>query len=246
MNPRAHSQEKELLLLVSLFIFELSLAVMTAAIYLKGERPFSVFLSSTAGIGFGLAIPAFVISGAVIVHQYLVYKRSSPSHFRLLVLTNLVSVLLIGITCELVVRVGSHREGDREVVGNIALKPRNWEWAQSYYMRLYEKSVAGQTLLVYDEQLGWTVGSNKYTPSNPLKAEGPYWSSAEGLRAPYEGFFYSDAAKKTDIAIVGDSFTFGDEVLHEETWGYELDRLLGEEFRVLNFGGSWIWPIPNV
>lgn len=237
MNPHTYFHKKnESLLLVSLYIVELSVAVMTAAIYLKGERPFSAFLSSTAGVGFSLAIPAFVIGGAVIVHQYLAYKRSSPSHFRLLVQMNLITVLLIGITCELVVRIGVHREGDREVVGNIALKPRIWEWAQPYYMRLHERSEAEQTLLAYDEQLGWTVGSNRYTPYDPHKDEGPYWSSAEGLRAPHEGVVYSHVTKKTDIAIVGDSFTFGDEVLHEETWGYELDRLLGEEFRVLNFG----------
>lgn len=230
-------QENEVLLLVPLFICELSLALMAAALYLQGERPFVEFLfSSKTGIMFGLAILAFAVSGRVIVCQYLSHKRSPSPHFRLVVLMNLITVLLIGIMCELVVRAGSHREGDREMFANVILKPRIWQWAQPYYRELAEKSVAGQALLVYDEDLGWTVGSNRHFPYSTHKKEGPYWSSEEGLRAPKEKFLYGYDADKTDIAIVGDSFTFGDEVEYEEVWGFMLDQLLGEKFRVLNFG----------
>jgi hypothetical protein len=35
---------------------------------------------------------------------------------------------------------------------------------------------------------------------------------------------------------VGDSFTFGLEVRYEDTWPRQLERLLGPEFQVLNFG----------
>jgi len=35
---------------------------------------------------------------------------------------------------------------------------------------------------------------------------------------------------------VGDSFTFGQEVTYEESWGYLLEKALGSEFQVLNFG----------
>ena len=40
ISPRAHSQTKEMRLLASLFILELSLAVMAIAMYMKGARPF--------------------------------------------------------------------------------------------------------------------------------------------------------------------------------------------------------------
>jgi len=35
---------------------------------------------------------------------------------------------------------------------------------------------------------------------------------------------------------VGDSFTFGQEVAYQDTWGYLLEKALGSEFQVLNFG----------
>ncbi len=88
-------------------------------------------------------------------------------------------------------------------------------------------------MLVYDDRLGWAVGQNRY---GAPKGEGPYWSSSEGLRAPHEGVAFPKVEGKTEIALVGDSFTFGEEVRYEETWGYKLEQLLGEEFQVLNFG----------
>jgi hypothetical protein len=35
---------------------------------------------------------------------------------------------------------------------------------------------------------------------------------------------------------VGDSFVFADEVTYEDTWGDRLEKALGSEFQVLNFG----------
>ena len=38
------------------------------------------------------------------------------------------------------------------------------------------------------------------------------------------------------IALVGDSFTFGEEVRYEETWAYFLSQYLEGEHQVLNYG----------
>jgi hypothetical protein len=46
----------------------------------------------------------------------------------------------------------------------------------------------------------------------------------------------SNSNVRTTIALVGNSFTFGDEVSWEETWGYRIDQWLGPEVQVLNFG----------
>lgn len=78
--------------------------------------------------------------------------------------------------------------------------------------------------------MGWTVAPNRCSPN------GLYCSSSEGLRAPQEGVAFPKTERKIEIALVGDSFTFGNEVSYEETWGHQLDEMLGDEFRILNFG----------
>ena len=47
---------------------------------------------------------------------------------------------------------------------------------------------------------------------------------------------FASPTGKTRIALVGDSFTFGEDVTYEETWGYFLEKELGSQFQVLNFG----------
>ena len=233
MVPATSLSKRDLFLFAALFLLESSIAAMAILMHRKGERPFAVFLSSRPGIAFLIAIAAFFIAGWVIVHQYhLASQWARVHHFRLNVAMNLVTVLLILITGELVVRVGSQSSGDREVFGNVVLKPRNWERTKLRYRQLFEKGLADQSLLVYDDRLGWAVGQNRYSAP---KGEGPYWSSSEGLRAPHEGVAFPKVEGKTEIALVGDFFTFG-EVRYEETWGYKLEQLLGEEFQVLNFG----------
>jgi hypothetical protein len=60
----------------------------------------------------------------------------------------------------------------------------------------------------------------------------------EGIRASKEGASFPLSTDKTQIALVGDSFTFGEDVRFEDTWGYVLENELGSEFQVLNFGVS--------
>ena len=233
MVPATSLSKRDLFLFAALFLFESSIAAMAILMHRQGERPFAVFLSSRPGLAFLIAIAAFFIAGWVIVHQYhLASQWARLHHFRLNVAMNLVTVLLILITGELVVRVGSQSSGDREVFGNVVLKPRNWERTRLHYRQVFEKGLADHSLLVYDDRLGWVVGQNRYSAP---KGEGPYWSSSEGLRAPHEGVAFPKVEGKTEIALVGDFFTFG-EVRYEETWGYKLEQLLGEEFQVLNFG----------
>jgi hypothetical protein len=47
---------------------------------------------------------------------------------------------------------------------------------------------------------------------------------------------FASLTGKTRIALVGDSLTFASEVKYEETWGDRLEKSLGSEFQVLNFG----------
>ena len=78
-------QKSDLLLLASLFLLELSIAVVPMAIYMKGDRPFTLFLSSKPGTVFLLAVATILVAGAVILHQFLASKRSPSGHFHLIV-----------------------------------------------------------------------------------------------------------------------------------------------------------------
>ena len=230
MTPDTFPPKNNLLLLASLFVWELSIAGIPMAMHMKGDRPFAIFLSSNPGMGFLLAIAAFLIVGAVIIHQYLASKRSSSRHFRLIVMMNLVTVILILITGEFAVRAGSRSSDQGEKIGRVELMPKNWETVARHYRQLLDQVGGDLSYLVYDDLMGWTVGPNRRS------ADGLYMSSSEGIRAPHDRDTFAKIAGKTRIALVGNSFTFGEDVRYDETWGYFLEQALGSEFQVLNFG----------
>jgi len=230
MAPGTLPQKNNLLLLASLFVWELSIACMPMAIYMKGDKPFAVFLSSKPGMVFLLAIAAFLIAGAVLIHQYLASRRSSSRHFRLIVMMNLITVILIAVTGEIAIRAGSSNSHDGEKIGEVILMPKNWETVALHYHQLLDEVGGDLSYQVYDDLMGWTIGPDRRS------ANGLYFSSSEGIRAPHERVTFAQIAGKTRIALVGDSFTFGEDVRYEETWGYFLEKAVGSDFQLLNFG----------
>src|SRR5918994_3497790 len=114
---------KELVFLASLFLLELSIMVIPMAIYMKGERPFAVFSNSKPGMVFQGAIVVSFIAGAFIAHQYWLSKRSQASHFRMLVMMNLVTVLLMVVTAEITLRISSQSSKEGETFGSVVMKP---------------------------------------------------------------------------------------------------------------------------
>lgn len=83
--------------------------------------------------------------------------------------------------------------------------------------------------LMADPELGWTLRPNGKSQN------GLYQANGQGLRADRE----YGAAADLRIAVFGDSFTHGDEVILEDSWPYLLETMLreqGVEAEVLNFG----------
>jgi hypothetical protein len=91
---------------------------------------------------------------------------------------------------------------------------------------------AVKPFFVDDDTLGWTVGPNRKS------VNGLYESSAEGLRSGAQGEVLHNGLGDCRVALVGDSFTFGNDVRFEDSWGYRLEQLLPKGCRVLNFGVS--------
>jgi hypothetical protein len=120
------------------------------------------------------------------------------------------------------------------------LYPASWSRFSTNIQEVINRMAREGSYLIDDPILGWTNGHSRKDKT------GRYYSSAEGLRGPHAGMSFSDARTRHStisrqpatvrIAILGDSFTFGDEVLCEESWGHVLETLLQPHAQVLNFG----------
>ena len=115
-------------------------------------------------------------------------------------------------------------------LGGTRLYPRQWGKVTTIYRTVLEKAQLHPTYLVSDEILGWTVAPNRKS-ENEL-----YVSSAEGLRSGMQGVSLKENTRTCRIALVGDSYTFGENVAFEDTWGSVLDHQLQERCQILNFG----------
>jgi hypothetical protein len=221
-----------LLLLASLFLVEISITAMLLALHMNGARPYLAFPTTGSGMMFLCAVIAFFVSSAIVINQYVRNKRFPQSQFRLVVAMNLITVILLVVTGELTLRTVTRSTHGYQTVGKLVLKPKSWETIRLHLRQVVDQVEGDDAFHEYDELLGWTLGRNTFS------ADRKYWTSSEGLRAPHEGVSFARTGKQTDIAVVGDSFTFGYEVTYEETYGFYLEQMLGSPFRVLNFGVS--------
>lgn len=218
-------------LLAYLFLWELSIGVMAVAISMLGDYSLRHFFTTHIGRVALVALGTFSFTTAMLMRRYARSRQRGSSHFRLTVIMNLIMVLVVLLTGEVAVRLGTTTVRDGEEWRWRVLLPKNWERVSSFYRQLLA-SGGGRRLsyLIYDDVMGWTLGPNR------TSANGQYYTSAEGIRAPGAGVSFAKVSAKTKIALVGDSFTFGDNVVYEESWGYLLEKALGPEFEVLNFG----------
>lgn len=68
MTSDTCTPKNDLILLASLFLGELSVVVMSMAMYMKGDRSFEMFLSSNPGMMFVLATSVFLMAGAANIY----------------------------------------------------------------------------------------------------------------------------------------------------------------------------------
>jgi hypothetical protein len=195
----------DMLLLVSLYAAECFLLIVALAIHRMGDRSLASSLGSTTGIGFVVALLAFLAAAAIIAHRYRLSRRLDSHSFVFTAAMNLITVALIFIPVEIAVRLLSRSASDTAIFLNTILAPRNWEKAAAINREIFDKASGHLSYPVYDETLGWTVGRDR------RGANGLYLSSAEGLRAARRGAVLAGPKTKRRIAIVGDSFVFADE-----------------------------------
>ena len=152
---------------------------------------------------------------------------------RINVLIACITVLLILAALEAVVRLGGRTNniGQFTFMG-YALEP--YAPPVGRQRRMLEEYLENQdqAIYIYDEMLGWTY------PPNAARQSGEFTINSAGLRSRRE-YSQRPPSDTLRIALFGDSFTAGDEVSDDETWGHQLEMRLnqaGIRTEVLNFG----------
>lgn len=115
-------------------------------------------------------------------------------------------------------------------LGTMELAPKDWNAGRAHLREVWEKGSGALSYLVYDAELGWKPGTDRRS------ADGLYFSSLEGIRAPRPDVSFGDLPPKRLIAVLGDSYAFGQEVRYEDAFPARLEQHLGPQYRVLNFG----------
>jgi hypothetical protein len=176
-----------------------------------------------------LAVLALAATGGVLIGRGW-NRPSTRRATKLTIAMNMVAVLLLVGIAEVMLRVVILLRP--AVISDLprGLLPRDWPQVAAANLA-HLRSVTGDgSYMRADPELGWTIGESRRS------YDGLYFSSAEGIRSPAPGISYSAVTGKRRIALVGDSYAFSEEGPFEDSLGYHLQRTLGEDFQVLNFG----------
>lgn len=85
----------------------------------------------------------------------------------------------------------------------------------------------------YHPRLGWL--SKPKLQRMPVFGDRWLSTNAQGLRASHDFSLERPAGVRQRIALLGDSFTFGEEVSNDQTFAHLLQQALGEQHEVMNF-----------
>lgn len=172
--------------------------------------------------------------------MYAVPENELPMARRKTSLTLLLivfSVICGLVASEVALRLLSHEDIDGNIyIGKLRLRPffLPVKTLASKSQKFFEKK---KPYNQYDPELGWSVRPNSQSEN------GMYVSNAAGIRVAQGGQEITPEAPPGifRIAILGDSFTHGDDVPFEVTWGAILENYLnrnGIKAEVLNLGGQ--------
>lgn len=174
-----------------------------------------------------------IVNSVIRKNELLMAPRETSLNFLLIV----GSVICALVVSEIFLRALSHQDIDGNVyIGSLRLRP--------YFLPVKTLASKSQEFFgkkrpynQYDPELGWSVRPNSQSEN------GLYASNAEGVRVAKVGQKMTQEASPGifRIAILGDSFTHGDDVPFEVSWGAILENYLnhnGINAEVLNLGGQ--------
>lgn len=215
-----------------LWAVEAALGVALAGIYRAPGLRWTLLSASTRVLlvagGLGL-----VAAGYLLVWQSVAAGSSRGRAFALGLTANLSTAVVAFVAIEGAVRTAARTTPDGITIGSVAIRP-TWSELTAQSRDVLAGAVRWDTwdpaYLVPDPDLGWTVAPARRS------ADGLYASSLEGIRSAGPGVRLADGTSRARVALIGDSNTFSLEVPFDESWGYYLERVLGDAVAVLNFG----------
>lgn len=215
---------------LALFSMEGATALVLLALYKRGDQPLGAFLSTTAGL---FMIGAGIVALVSVCYLGWCYARATSNRrkpYHLTVAMNLVTLCFVVVSSELAIRMLATETREGAAINGMLLLPKDWGLVSSRNLQIWDRASGDLVYMIYDPLLGWKVGPNRKS------ADGLYFSDEQGLRTAQTGKTVEASASQRVVALLGDSFTFGEEVAFEETWGVQLERLLGQGVRVQNYG----------
>jgi len=218
----------DLKLLGALYGLEISAWLAVIASYTSGARGRLTFPPAPTSIVFLVASLAALAAFVVVVRRYR--APGPPRRFGLTVALNLVPVLLLLAIGEATVRLMSESTPRGLVFGKTVLLPHSWRDVAARNEAVLTRLRAEGSHLAPDGLLGWVLGPGRRS------ADGLYMSTIEGIRSARQGDAAATRRSVQRVALVGDSFTFALDVSYEDSWGHRLERQLGPDVQVLNFG----------
>lgn len=202
---------------------------MSVAIFAAAILAFSVVANKAGSIVGALSsargVALILVSMIALAALASVAARRRARFWRALA-ASVSALVLIFVAAEIALRAIAAPAEFGQRIGTTALLPHDWNEVRRRNLQLLEHDA----LYVEDSLVGWDLGADR------ASADGMYLSSAEGIRSHEPGYDFSADSKRQRIALAGDSFTFGEEVPFEETWGHYLEQLLPRATQVLNFG----------
>lgn len=144
-----------------------------------------------------------------------------------LVVASLVGCAVL-VSAEIGLRAAAEKHIWGEEIGGRLLLPRGWGIVQERYQPMVERMRSESWYFVRHEQLGWTVGASRQS------ADGLFRSGPSGFRTAVPGV-EPNLTAPCRIALIGDSFTFGEEAPIEETWAFALQQRVAPRCRILNY-----------
>src|SRR5262245_31640241 len=219
-------------ILLSLYVLETAVSLVLVGIY-KAPALDWTLLSTKAGTALIVGGIGLIASGWFLVRETGASGSLRWRAFALGLTTNLLTALVAFLLLETTVRAAARKTPRGIVVGSLVLQP-SWPELTAQSREVLTGVAPWGTwdasYFVYDRELGWTVGPNRRSP------DGLYFSSVEGIRSGGPNIRMADRTYRFRVALIGDSNAFSFEVPFDQSWGYHLQRLLGDDVQVLNFG----------
>lgn len=164
-------------------------------------------------------------------------RKTEPRRPKIFILIILLGILSLSLfLCEMTIRYLGTYDLDGNFQATVLKKTfyiKPFHLPINFVRNELEKYHSQQSYLMYDSTLGW-VPRPRSTSKNGL-----YQANDEGVRRGSIDANTRSGNTDLQVVLLGDSYTHGDEVPFEHTWGYYLEKKLaiaGIRADIINLG----------